>query len=76
VLQTGLLPVPEAVKSTLAALVPVAGELGGTGPGERRFYGSDLWTYIDGGAEPYHGYGMVAMVPRAQLPGAGVPGII
>jgi hypothetical protein len=42
--------------------VPVAGKLGGAGPGERRFYGSDLWTYIDGGAEPYHGYGMVAMV--------------
>ena len=54
--------IPEAVKSSLAALVPAARELGGAGPGERRFYGSDLWTYIDGGAEPYHGYGMVAMV--------------
>jgi hypothetical protein len=54
--------IPEAVKSSLAARVPTARELGATGPGERRFYGSDLWTYMDGGAEPYHGYGMVAMV--------------
>jgi hypothetical protein len=54
--------IPEAEKSSLAALVPGAGDLGGAGSGERRFYGSDLWTYIDGGAEPYHGYGMVAMV--------------
>ena len=42
--------IPEPVKSSLAALVPAARELGGAGPGERRFYGSDLWTYIDGGA--------------------------
>ena len=54
--------IPDAVKSSLAALVPGARDLGGAGSGERRFYGSDLWTYIDGGAEPYHGYGMVAMV--------------
>lgn len=51
-----------ALKNALAALVPAAGELGGAIPGERRFYGADLYEYIDGGAEPYHGYGMAAMV--------------
>lgn len=54
--------IPNAEKSALAALVPGAREVGAIPPGRARFYSSDLYEYIDGGADPYHGYGLVAMI--------------
>jgi hypothetical protein len=54
--------IPDAEKRALAALVPGARDVGAILPGRTRFYSSDLYEYINGGADPYHDYGLVAMI--------------
>jgi hypothetical protein len=50
-------PIPAEVKTRLAALLPKGGDT-------VRFYSSDLYRYMDGGADIYLKYGLVAMVHR------------
>ena len=50
-------PVPAEVKTRLAALLPKGGDAA-------RFYASDLYRYMDGGADIYLKYGLVAMTHR------------
>jgi hypothetical protein len=57
-------PIPAEVKTRLAALLP-------TGKNAPRFYSSDLYRYMDGGADIYLKYGLVAMAHREYQP-AGV----
>ncbi len=45
----------------LTGLLP-ASEAGAKASGQPRLYSSDLYQYIDGGAEAFHNYDMVAMV--------------
>jgi hypothetical protein len=47
-------PIPAEVKTRLAALLPKGGDAA-------RFYSSDLYRYMDGGADIYLKYGLVAM---------------
>ena len=47
-------PIPAAVKTRLGALLP-------RGKKSARFYSSDLYRYMDGGADIYLKYGLVAM---------------
>jgi hypothetical protein len=49
--------IPAAVKTRLAALLP-------NGKNPARFYSSDLYRYMDGGADIYLKYGLVAMAHR------------
>jgi hypothetical protein len=57
-------PIPAEVKTRLAALLP-------TGKNAPRFYSSDLYRYMDGGADIYLKYGLVAMAHR-EYQNAGV----
>jgi hypothetical protein len=57
-------PIPAEVKARLAALLP-------NGKSAARFYSSDLYRYMDGGADLYLKYGLVAMAHREYHP-AGV----
>src|ERR1019366_5597144 len=50
-------PIPAEVKTRLGALVPKGG-------GAVRFYSSDLYRYMDGGADIYLKYGLAAMAHR------------
>ncbi len=50
-------PIPAEVKTRLAALLP-------NGKNPARFYSSDLYRYMDGGADIYLKYGLLAMVHR------------
>jgi len=50
-------PIPADVKARLAALLPSGGSA-------VRFYSSDLYRYMDGGADIYLKYGLVAMAHR------------
>ncbi|MGA9626291.1 MAG: DUF6599 family protein [Bryobacteraceae bacterium] len=50
-------PIPAEVKMRLAALLPKGGDAA-------RFYSSDLYRYMDGGADIYLKYGLVAMAHR------------
>jgi hypothetical protein len=54
--------VPAAVKERLARLLPEPSEVGAARSGEQKFFSSDLYEYIDGGADVYLDYGLVAMV--------------
>jgi hypothetical protein len=56
--------IPPEVKTRLAALLPI----GKIAP---RFYSSDLYRYMDGGADIYLKYGLVALAHREYQP-AGV----
>jgi hypothetical protein len=47
-------PIPAEVKTRLAALLP-------NGKNRARFYSSDLYRYMDGGADIYLKYGLAAM---------------
>ena len=49
--------IPAEVKTRLGALLP-------KGKGAARFYSSDLYRYMDGGADIYLKYGLVAMAHR------------
>ena len=57
----GLAEVPDPIKRKLTSLLPAA-ELGGKPSGRARFYTSDLYQYINGGAEAFHNYDMLALV--------------
>jgi len=50
-------PIPTEVKTRLAALLPKGGDTA-------RFYSSDLYRYMDGGADIYLKYGLVALAHR------------
>src|ERR1039457_1986031 len=50
-------PIPAEVKTRLGALLPKGGDA-------VRFYSSDLYRYMDGGADIYLKYGLVAMAHR------------
>jgi hypothetical protein len=54
--------IPVAAKERLARLLPEPSEVGASRTGERKFFTSDLYKYIDGGADVYLDYGLVAMV--------------
>jgi len=54
--------IPAAVKERLARLLPAPSEVGASASGEQKFFSSDLYEYIDGGADVYLDYGLVAMV--------------
>jgi len=60
--------VPASEKARLAKLLPAP-----RGPGARaeepRFYAADLYQYIDGAAEAFHMYDLVAMVHREYKAG-------
>src|ERR1039457_3038690 len=56
-------PVPVEVKARLAALLP-------NGKAAVRFYSADLYQYMDGGADIYLKYGLVALAHR-EYQGAG-----
>jgi hypothetical protein len=61
-------PVPASERARLAKLLPAP-----RGPGARaeepRFYAADLYQYIDGAAEAFHMYDLVAMVHREYKAG-------
>jgi hypothetical protein len=57
-------PIPVELKTRLAALLPQGGNA-------VRFYSSDLYRYMDGGADIYLKYGLVALAHR-EYKGAGV----
>ncbi|MGA3099311.1 MAG: DUF6599 family protein [Bryobacteraceae bacterium] len=56
--------IPRALKARLAALLPDAKAFGGKPAGEAAYYSTDLYKYIDGGAEEYHLRGFVALIHR------------
>jgi hypothetical protein len=61
--QSSDLPViPAMVKERLARLLPEPSELGASRSGEQEFFSSDLYRYIDGGADAYLDYGLVALL--------------
>ena len=43
--------IPAAVKERLARLLPEPSEVGASRSGEQKFFSSDLYEYIDGGAD-------------------------
>jgi len=55
---------PRALRARLAALVPDGKSFGGKPAGAAAYYSTDLYKYIDGGAEAYHQRGFVALVHR------------
>lgn len=58
--------IPPAEKARLASLLPDAE----TPSEDASFYSTDLYRLIDGGAEVYHQYGMVAMTHREYKSGS------
>lgn len=71
--QSSAVPIPARVKDTLAGLLPNPVEAGATLRGDRQFYSSELYQYIDGAADGFLAYDLVAMVhqeyraPHADL---------
>jgi hypothetical protein len=51
-----------AAKERLVRLLPEPSEVGASRTGEQKFFSSDLYRYIDGAADAYLDYGLVAMV--------------
>lgn len=60
-------PIPAEEKARLGKLLPEPRQVNATAE-EAQFYASDLYRYIDGGAEAYHMYNLVAMVHRQYKP--------
>jgi hypothetical protein len=60
--------VPASEKARLAKLLPAARGAGARAE-EPRFYAADLYQYIDGAAEAFHMYDLVAMVHREYKAG-------
>jgi hypothetical protein len=60
----GMAPVviPAQAKERLARLLPEPSEVGASRSGEQKLFSSDLYQYIDGAADIYLDYGLVAMV--------------
>ncbi len=54
--------VPAAEQARLLKLLPADAAAGGTAASGPRFYSSDLFQYLNGGAEAFHNYDLVAMV--------------
>jgi len=54
--------IPAAVKAKLARLLPEPSAVQAAPAGEPKFFSTDLYKYIDGGADIYLDYGLVAMV--------------
>ena len=54
--------IPADVRERLARLLPEPGGAGLKPAGERQFYSSDLYRYIDGAADAFLGFDLVAMV--------------
>jgi len=54
--------IPAAVKERLARLLPEPAEVGASRSGEQKFFSADLYEHIDGGADVYLDYGLVAML--------------
>jgi hypothetical protein len=61
--------IPDAEKTKLAALLPDMAGFGGKAAEPAHFYLSDLYEYIDGGAEVFHNYGMRAMIHQEYRAG-------
>lgn len=55
-------PIPVGIKERLAGLLPDPVEAGATVAGERQFLSSDLYQYIDGAADAFLGFDLVAMI--------------
>jgi hypothetical protein len=60
--------VPASEKAKLGKLLPAPRAAGATAQ-EPRFYAADLYQYIDGAAEAFHMYDLVAMVHREYKAG-------
>jgi hypothetical protein len=56
--------IPRALRARLDALLPDAKAFGGRPGGGAAYYSTDLYEYIDGGAEEYHRRGFVALIHR------------
>lgn len=54
--------IPRTVKDELRRLLPDSTVVSAAPSAETKFYSSDLFEYIDGGADAYLDYGLVAMV--------------
>jgi len=56
--------VPPALRARLVALLPDGKSFGAQPSGQPAYYSTDLYRYIDGGAEAYQKRGFVALVRR------------
>jgi hypothetical protein len=54
--------IPAAAKNELRRLLPELAAIGAQPVGEPKFYSTDLFEYIDGGADVYLDYGLVAVL--------------
>ncbi|MFB3786663.1 MAG: DUF6599 family protein [bacterium] len=54
-------PVSPEIQAQLAKLLPDPEPLGARRDGEAKFYGMDLYMYINGGASAFHNYDFVAL---------------
>jgi hypothetical protein len=54
--------IPAALEARLARLLPEPAEVQAARAGEAKFFSTDLYKYIDGGADIYLDYGLLAMV--------------
>ena len=55
-------PIPASVQERLAGLLPEPPEAAAKPASERQYYSSDLYRYIDGAADAFLGFDLVAMV--------------
>ncbi|MGD0129970.1 MAG: DUF6599 family protein [Terriglobia bacterium] len=55
-------PIPADIQARLAGLLPEPAEAGAKPASERQFYSSDLYRYIDGAADAFLGFDLVAMI--------------
>ncbi len=55
-------PIPAGIQARLAGLLPEPAQAGAKPASERQFYSVDLYRYIDGAADAFLGYGLVAMI--------------
>ena len=54
--------IPADIQTRLAGLLPEPAQTGAKPASERQFYSEDLYRYIDGAADAFLGYGLVAMI--------------
>jgi hypothetical protein len=57
-----LAPIPAATQARLVGLLPGPAEAGAARFGDRQFYSTDLYRYIDGAADAFLGFDLVAMI--------------
>lgn len=65
-------PVKEEIRQSLLGILPTKQELKAIKVIPPRIHSSDLYEYLNGGADAYHGYDMVAMVHQESEP----PGLV